>query len=473
MAVRLINEDTGAQPLAPLIADPTVRPADGRGIGWVPAARLTADLVAVGMAIVLAFILRFRFDVMRTHDGPFDLAGHVVASVLWAASVLWSTVALRLHDEDTLGHREFSRLRTATVRSVAAVGTAVFLLRLVAVSRGWFVILIGLTFVLLCAERSGARALLRSLRAHGRLLRPVVFVGRADRMPQTNEFRIVARMTAEQLPEYLDFATPAGSRPATDTPGILFDVDGRPDEEVWQMIVRAGGVGLPVYLSSPVRSMATDRLTMRELDGRTVVKVAPAALVGVRALQKRAFDLVVALVAAAILALPMALIAVVALVTSGPPILYGQERVGRGGRIFKMWKFRTMRVDAEAASGPTWATQRDPRRTPIGRLLRKVSLDELPQLWNVLVGDMSVVGPRPERPPFVEEFTESLDGYEHRHRIRPGMTGFAQVQGLRGDTPLEPRVEADNRYIEHWSVGLDVQITLRTFLEVLRARNTN
>jgi lipopolysaccharide/colanic/teichoic acid biosynthesis glycosyltransferase len=136
-----------------------------------------------------------------------------------------------------------------------------------------------------------------------------------------------------------------------------------------------------------------------------------------------------------------------------------------------MWKFRTMRVDAEHETGPVWASSDDPRRTRIGRALRTLSLDELPQLWNVLVGDMSIVGPRPERPTFVDSFAEGIATYRHRHRIRPGMTGLAQVRGLRGDTELPPRVDADNRYIEHWSLWLDVGITLRTVVEVLRRRN--
>jgi putative colanic acid biosynthesis UDP-glucose lipid carrier transferase len=136
-----------------------------------------------------------------------------------------------------------------------------------------------------------------------------------------------------------------------------------------------------------------------------------------------------------------------------------------------MWKFRSMVVDAEVESGPVWAVKGDPRRTPIGRFLRASSLDELPQLWNVLSGRMSIVGPRPERPGFVETFNDELPDYGARHRIRPGITGLAQVRGLRGDTDLAPRVDADNRYIEHWSLSLDLAIAVRTVLEVVRHRN--
>jgi lipopolysaccharide/colanic/teichoic acid biosynthesis glycosyltransferase len=147
--------------------------------------------------------------------------------------------------------------------------------------------------------------------------------------------------------------------------------------------------------------------------------------------------------------------------------------VGKDGRLFPMWKFRTMRVDAERESGPVWARAGDARRTLVGRFLRRTSLDELPQLWNVLLGHMSIVGPRPERPMFVARFSDGNPWYRFRHRIRPGITGLAQVRGLRGDTPLEPRVESDNWYIEHWSLWLDLRIAAHTLLEVVRGRNAH
>jgi exopolysaccharide biosynthesis polyprenyl glycosylphosphotransferase len=190
-----------------------------------------------------------------------------------------------------------------------------------------------------------------------------------------------------------------------------------------------------------------------------------------RAFQKRLLDVVMGLILLAVFMLPMVLIALAILLMSGRPILYQQQRVGMNGRLFPMWKFRTMAVDAEADTGPVWATASDPRRTPIGGFLRRFSLDELPQLWNVLHGQMSVVGPRPERPIFVARFTDTHPWYVFRHRIRPGITGLAQAQGLRGNTPLEPRVESDNWYIEHWSLWLDVRIAARTALEVLSGRS--
>ncbi|HVH05717.1 MAG TPA: exopolysaccharide biosynthesis polyprenyl glycosylphosphotransferase, partial [Myxococcota bacterium] len=158
----------------------------------------------------------------------------------------------------------------------------------------------------------------------------------------------------------------------------------------------------------------------------------------------------------------LALASIAVWLSSGLPLLYRQERMGLDGRVFRMAKFRTMRPDAEKETGPVWTTEDDPRRTPIGRFLRSTSIDELPQLWNVLRGDMSLVGPRPERPVFIERFRREIPGYMLRHKVRAGVTGWAQVHGWRGDTSLHERIEHDIYYIQNWSLGLDVRILLMT-----------
>jgi len=155
------------------------------------------------------------------------------------------------------------------------------------------------------------------------------------------------------------------------------------------------------------------------------------------------------------------------------PVLYTQERVGLSGKRFRMLKFRTMRVDAEAAGTPGWTKPGDPRRTRAGRILRPLSLDELPQLWNVFRGEMSLVGPRPERPIYVEQFRASVPRYMLRHHMKAGITGWAQVHGLRGDTPLERRIEFDLYYVRNWSLALDVRIILLTLVRVFRDANAH
>jgi exopolysaccharide biosynthesis polyprenyl glycosylphosphotransferase len=149
-------------------------------------------------------------------------------------------------------------------------------------------------------------------------------------------------------------------------------------------------------------------------------------------------------------------------------IFYRQERMGLDGRPFQIWKFRSMRVNAEASTGPIWAVEGDARRTRLGGFLRRWSIDELPQLWNVLKGEMSLVGPRPERPTFVHEFKQHLPQYMLRHRVKAGITGWAQVHGWRGNTSVRKRLEYDLYYVENWSLGLDFKILWMTVRHTLR-----
>jgi exopolysaccharide biosynthesis polyprenyl glycosylphosphotransferase len=198
--------------------------------------------------------------------------------------------------------------------------------------------------------------------------------------------------------------------------------------------------------------------SVEEFEGLPVVTLSGSPMYGWNQVVKRAFDLLVSLPLLAACLPLFGLIAALIKTTSRGPVFYVQERMGYDGRILRMVKFRTMRIDAERHTGEVWAQENDPRRTSVGALLRRTSLDELPQLWNVLKGEMSLVGPRPERPVFVEEFRQRLPRYMLRHRVKAGMTGWAQVQGWRGNTSLERRLEHDLYYIQHWSLGLDLKI---------------
>jgi exopolysaccharide biosynthesis polyprenyl glycosylphosphotransferase len=186
---------------------------------------------------------------------------------------------------------------------------------------------------------------------------------------------------------------------------------------------------------------------------------------------KRAFDLVVAGAGLVVMAPVMGLLVLGVRLSSPGPVLLHQERVGMNGTCFRMHKFRTMRPDAESDSGPVWAEPSDPRRTPFGRFLRRFSLDELPQLWNILAGDMSLVGPRAERPVFVEEFGSRLERYQDRLSVRPGLTGWAQANDLRGNTPVEERLIYDLYYIENWSLAFDLKIILVTLFRIFTHKN--
>lgn len=182
---------------------------------------------------------------------------------------------------------------------------------------------------------------------------------------------------------------------------------------------------------------------------------------------KRTLDIGVSVLALFVFSPVFALVVLLVKLDSKGPVFYGQERIGEDGRRFVLIKFRTMRVGAEKETGPVWANPNDPRRTRIGAFLRSHNVDELPQLWNVLKGDMSLVGPRPERPFFVSQFKEDIPRYMARHTIRSGITGWAQVNGLRGNTSIEERTKFDLYYIENWSLLFDLRILWMT----LFARN--
>jgi Undecaprenyl-phosphate glucose phosphotransferase len=209
------------------------------------------------------------------------------------------------------------------------------------------------------------------------------------------------------------------------------------------------------------------RARLEDLDGIPIINLHDVPLRGFNAVLKRVID--VAISGAALGCVSPVLLVIGALIrwTSPGSALYRQERMSLDGKPFFVWKFRSMRVGAERETGPVWAEENDPRVTPVGRWLRRFSLDELPQLWNVLRGDMSLVGPRPERPFFVDQFKHRIPQYMLRHKVKAGLTGWAQVNGWRGNTSIEKRIEYDLYYIENWSVGLDLKIIWLTIVKGL------
>lgn len=201
-----------------------------------------------------------------------------------------------------------------------------------------------------------------------------------------------------------------------------------------------------------------------DLDGLAVVNIryVPLSNAANRVI-KRIVDILGALFGIIITSPIMIVVALLVKITSKGPVLFKQERVGYHGENFYMYKFRSMRVQTEKEEKQGWTTKGDPRVTPIGRFIRKTSIDELPQLFNILIGDMSLVGPRPERPQFVDKFREEIPRYMVKHQVRPGLTGWAQVNGLRGDTSIKKRIEFDLYYIENWTFFFDIKIIIMTF----------
>jgi Undecaprenyl-phosphate glucose phosphotransferase len=212
------------------------------------------------------------------------------------------------------------------------------------------------------------------------------------------------------------------------------------------------------------------RARLEDLDGLPIININDVPLQGFNAWLKRVSDIVLSIAALLVMGIPLAIIAALVKWTSSGPVFYTQERMGLDGEAFTVYKFRSMSEGAEEGTGPVWAREDDPRATPVGRWLRRLDLDELPQFWNVLRGDMSIVGPRPERPFFVEQFKHRIPQYMLRHKVKAGITGWAQVNGWRGNTSLEKRIEYDLYYIENWSVTLDLKIMWLTVFRGLFQR---
>ena len=223
--------------------------------------------------------------------------------------------------------------------------------------------------------------------------------------------------------------------------------------------------GVDVHVVPDLLQFIALRARLENLDGVPIISLNDVPLRGFNSLLKRMIDVAISAGALLCLSVPFLIISALIRRSSPGPVFYKQERMGLDGKAFQVYKFRSMYLGAEDETGPIWARENDPRCTKVGRWLRRFDLDELPQFWNVLRGDMSIVGPRPERPYFVEQFKHRIPQYMLRHKVKAGITGWAQVNGWRGNTSLEKRIEYDLYYIENWSVGLDIKIMWLTVLK--------
>ncbi|MDW8325448.1 MAG: undecaprenyl-phosphate glucose phosphotransferase [Anaerolineales bacterium] len=290
-------------------------------------------------------------------------------------------------------------------------------------------------------------------------------------------YRVLGLVSADGLPDRVADTPVIGS--FADLPRLVEDLNAdeviitlpdAPDDELVHLIGLSYRDRTSVKLFPNVYNLITSGVTIDDLGGLPLLSMRDVALRGWKLTVKRAIDLVGSLVGLILLSPLLMLLALLIKLDSKGPALFVQERMGLDGKLFPLIKFRSMRTDAEAA-GPGWTTKDDPRVTRLGRFLRRRSLDELPQLINVLFGEMSLVGPRPEQPAYVNKFRELIPRYMERHREKAGMTGWAQVNGLRGDTSISERTKYDLWYVENWSVWLDIKILLRTFVRVFMDRN--
>ena len=339
------------------------------------------------------------------------------------------------------------------------------------------------------AARVSIRLVLRSLRRRGRNLRHIAIVGAgtlgrtiAERLAEASwaGFRVVGFFDDDPATRG---TTVAGAPVLGSTDALPDGLDRNGVDQVW--------IALPLRAEARIREildlLQTETVDVRfvpdiynftllhhsmtEIAGLPVINLTESPLQGANAVIKAIEDFVLSSVIL-VLASPLLLIIALGVKLSSPgPVLYRQERVTWNGERFTMLKFRTMPVDAEAASGPVWADRSQARTTPLGAFLRRTSLDELPQFFNVLRGEMSIVGPRPERPEFVERFKQEVPRYMQKHLVKAGITGWAQVNDFRGNTDLRERIRYDLYYIENWSVWFDLRIIVLTLVHVFRSRH--
>jgi exopolysaccharide biosynthesis polyprenyl glycosylphosphotransferase len=459
--------------------------------GHLPRALLVAaDVAAAAAACVGAYLLRIRFEIVPVAGRTDVLPARYVEAFPIAVSVIVAAVALAgLHGRAHFGRaaRISDALRAAGL-ALALLSTAALLYwRTFQYSRLTIAIAAALfvpAFLLarLLAQRAAA-GLARSARYRSAA---VVVGGGAPAAALARALAAGTWMAVDVVAVVATGETPADWSRARRLAGVAEArafLESGAAREAFVALPADETRRLPEILAELSRTPADVRVVPDFGDalllnagaavvaGLPVVTVRERPLYGLRAAGKRATDVVLA--AALLVALSPLFLVLALLVRLGSrgPALYRQERMGLDGRPFSMLKFRTMSVDAESASGPVFARRGDPRVTPLGRVLRRLSLDELPQLVNVLRGEMSLVGPRPERAPFIEEFRARLPGYMLRHSVKSGMTGWAQVHGLRGESSLEERLRYDLEYIDRWSLLFDLEILGRTAVQVVAGRN--
>jgi len=454
---------------------------------------LINDAVASNLAILFAWVLRFQFQIIPVTKGQqqigpylelmpiitivFPLAfavqglyrmrttrgkteewvgvaiGSLVATVVLSGVLLW----VRPGNPDVLYSR--ATLALFTICAVLFVITGRTLLRAIVERRhreGH-----GLDRVLIAGSGDLARAVVERMQAHHDELgfRIAGYLRNGDTASLEGLTCLGSIDDAEEIIE----------KNAIDH--VFVALPHASSQAMMALLDRLTRVCVSIHVVPDLLQFMVLRARVEDIDGLPTINLSETPLEGWSRFLKRAFDLAVTSLALIVFSPLMLAIAVAIWLEDRGPIFYRQVRMGLDGKPFEIVKFRSMRVGAETLSGAVWAEKDDPRRTRIGRVIRAWSLDELPQLWNVLVGDMSVVGPRPERPQFVEQFRAEFPHYMLRHKVRAGMTGWAQVHGWRGNTSVRMRIEHDLYYIENWSLGLDVKILFMTVLHGLRHEN--
>lgn len=444
---------------------------------------IVGDLVSLLLAWVAGYALRLQLGVDRWEltDLPMPPARELLGSLLLSMALLLVVFSqFRLYQPKRLKNLfgELFDVSKAVVVIWAMTYVAGNFLQRTAVSRVLMASLLVCWLVIAIAGRISIRSLLRWFRRRGFNMRTAAIIGtgrlgqKVYHSLQVNtwtgiEMRYFVSLQGEDeklfsLPVHggLDSMERAMREQPVDMVFVAL-----PTErfgELDAILQRLSSFNLDVRVIPDLLAFHFLQHDVSQLDNMPIIALSESPLGGWGATFKRAFDIVVALVALAVLAVPMLIIAAAIKLTSRGPVFYVQQRTSIGGRDFPMLKFRSMTPDAEDGTGPVMATRNDPRVTRVGRLLRSTSLDELPQLFNVLIGHMSLVGPRPERPELIEQFRKEIPHYMFRLQVKAGLTGWAQANRLRGETPMRKRIQYDLYYVSHWSFGLDLRIIVMT-----------
>jgi Undecaprenyl-phosphate glucose phosphotransferase len=457
---------------------------------WLVLALAAGDALAGAVALIAAYFVRFRADMIPAPLGIPPMEPYLLLLALLLPLHALSLRAVGLYEyrhERTKADEAFVVLQGVTLATLLLVA-GTFFLRSFSYSRWFMLVFWAFDVVAVFGVRLAIRDVVRALRRHGRFVRRALVVGAGDlgqevtrRLRGHPEFGV-------RVVGYLDDRIPVGERiEGKEVLGGCEAVtrvlaDYRVDQiflalpleahhEVLKVLNAIEGELVDVKMVPDVLQFVTLRAAVEELEGLPVISLAQSPIIGWARLLKRGMDLLLATLGLVLLAPVLGAIALTIRLTSPGSVFYRQERTGLDGRSFDIVKFRTMPEGTEGGSGPVWARRGDRRATRFGRMLRRFSIDELPQLWNVLTGDMSLVGPRPERPFFVHQFKTRIPQYMLRHKVKAGLTGWAQVNGLRGDTSLEKRIEYDLYYIQNWSLALDLKIMILTLYRAWQHRH--
>ena len=465
-----------------------------RGDLLIPFLTVLSDVLSIQGAFLLSYWLRFHSTLFaliglpEVEPPPIEgyWIGSLVVAVVWL--MLFNARAMyRARRNTTLSDELLNVIKVVSV-GMLVVMSAAFFYRDFSYSRIVFGLLWFTSITIIFIGRVLVQTLERRYYRQGKHLQPAVILGgdglanevyaRLNGHPSFG-ITVVGYFAETPAHEELKLAhapylgTMAEAAAYIRTHGIelaFIAVRGKDHPRLFDLISECEGVNIEFMMIPDVLEILTAQVKVKELEGIPFLKIKGVSITVWGRISKRILDVGISAALLLLFSPLWVFIAVLIKLNSRGPLFFKQERVGLDGIRFEMLKFRSMRTDAEAKTGPVWTKEGDARRTAVGKLLRKTSLDELPQLVNVLKGNMSLVGPRPERPFFVDQFRDKIPKYLDRHRVKTGMTGWAQVNGLRGNTSLEERIKYDLYYIENWSIALDFKILLRTLRTVFMTK---